>query len=221
MGLNVSKGNMYKFITHTWNTIKGQCYHDCTYCYMKRWGQLKPVRFDEKELQVNLGSGKFIFVGSSCDMFTDKSYASWAFKTLNHCKLYDNKYFFQSKNPINIPVLNLPENSVICTTIETNRFYSEIMKNSPLPENRAKGMEYLHSKNLPLYVTIEPVIDFDLMELAELVKRCRPLQVNIGADTGRHNLPEPSPAKLIELIELLGSFTIVKQKANLERLMKV
>lgn len=33
MGLNVSKGNMYEFITHTFNTIKGKCYHDCSYCH--------------------------------------------------------------------------------------------------------------------------------------------------------------------------------------------
>ena len=32
--LNVAKGNMYGFITHTWNPIKGHCYHQCSYCYM-------------------------------------------------------------------------------------------------------------------------------------------------------------------------------------------
>jgi len=31
MGLNESKGNMYEFVTHTWNAIKGECKHDCTY----------------------------------------------------------------------------------------------------------------------------------------------------------------------------------------------
>ena len=35
MNLNQSKGNMYEFITHTWNPIKDRCYHDCAYCYMK------------------------------------------------------------------------------------------------------------------------------------------------------------------------------------------
>ncbi len=41
MGLNKSNGNMYEWITHTWNTIKGECYHDCSYCYMKKWGKPK------------------------------------------------------------------------------------------------------------------------------------------------------------------------------------
>ena len=44
----VSKnGNMYQFVTHTWNTIKGECPHGCPYCYMKRWGKQKPVRDPE------------------------------------------------------------------------------------------------------------------------------------------------------------------------------
>jgi len=30
MSLNISKGNMYEFITHTWNTIKCECNHDCS-----------------------------------------------------------------------------------------------------------------------------------------------------------------------------------------------
>ena len=33
MSLNESKGNMYSWVTHTWNTIKGECPHGCTYCY--------------------------------------------------------------------------------------------------------------------------------------------------------------------------------------------
>ena len=47
--LNEAKGNMYSWVTHTWNTVKGECPHGCTYCYMHRWGQQKPVRFDESE----------------------------------------------------------------------------------------------------------------------------------------------------------------------------
>ena len=55
MGLNVSKGNMYEFVTHTWNTIKGQCFHDCSYCYMKRYGTLRETYLDTKEFKTDLG----------------------------------------------------------------------------------------------------------------------------------------------------------------------
>ena len=46
-----SKGNMYEFVTHTWNPIKGKCFHGCTYCYMKKMCTcLKAPRLDAAEL---------------------------------------------------------------------------------------------------------------------------------------------------------------------------
>ena len=45
--LNKQKGNMYGFVTHTWNVIKGKCPHDCEYCYMKIF-PLGELHFDEK-----------------------------------------------------------------------------------------------------------------------------------------------------------------------------
>jgi len=77
MALNKSKGNMYEFVTHTWNAIKGECPHDCSYCYMKRWGKLNPIRLDTREFKTDLGEGNFIFVGSSCDMFADSIPYEW------------------------------------------------------------------------------------------------------------------------------------------------
>ena len=117
MGLNKSKGNMYEFITHTWNTIKGRCYHDCSYCYMKRWGALRPVRFDTKELKTDLGTGNFIFVGSSCDMFAEDIPDKWITLTLQHCEKFGgNKYLFQTKNPKRVLQFKLL-NAVVCTTL--------------------------------------------------------------------------------------------------------
>ena len=60
MPLNKSTGNMYDFITHTWNTIKGECPHECSYCYMSRWGKQPPLHFDEKELKTDLWSRLFL-----------------------------------------------------------------------------------------------------------------------------------------------------------------
>ncbi len=89
---------MYDFITHTWNTIKGECPHGCSYCYMKRWGKQPPLHFDEKELKTDLGKNNFIFVGSSCDMFAESIPDEWIIKTLDHCKKYsENNYFLALK----------------------------------------------------------------------------------------------------------------------------
>ncbi|BBE18009.1 hypothetical protein AQPE_2168 [Aquipluma nitroreducens] len=215
MALNVSKGNMYGFVSHTWNTVKGSCYHDCSYCYVKRWGNLNPVRFDEKELRTKLGNGNFIFVGSSNDMFASDISREWIQRTIDHCNSFDNQYLFQTKNPGRLSKFELPQNSVICTTIESNRFYPEIMNNSPEPSLRAEAMLRI---DLPKYVTIEPILEFDMEELVELIKSCNPIQVNIGADSGNHKLPEPSREKVLLLIDKLNKFTSVKQKRNLKRI---
>ena len=216
MGLNKSNGNMYQFVTDTWNTIKGECLHNCSYCYMKRWGKQKPVRFDEKELRTNLGKGNFIFVGSSCDMFASNIPEQWITDTLEHCKRFDNQYLFQTKNPSRINSTKLPKKSVVCTTIETNRWYKDIMNNCPPPYERALGIYYI---DLPRYVTIKPIMDFDLDQMVEMMKSINPVQINIGADSGNNNLPEPNKHKIFFLIKELEKFTIVHQKKNLKRLL--
>jgi DNA repair photolyase len=215
MGLNKSSGNMYGWVTHAWNAIKGACPHDCSYCYMKRWGKLNSLRLDKRELKTDLGSGNFIFVGSSCDMFADDVPEAWINETLNHCYEYKNRYLFQSKNPARMFRFSLPESSVVCTTIETNRVYPDIMHNSPTPKNRVAAICGLPFER---YVTIEPILDFDLELMVRFIQICEPSQVNIGADSGNNHLPEPSREKIAALIDALGQFTTIAQKRNLARL---
>ena len=226
MGLNQSKGNMYEFVTDTWNTVKGKYPHDCSYCYMKciakRFGKPQsPVRFDEKELKTNLGEGNFIFVGSSNDLFAEDIPAEWVFKTLDHCNKFENRYLFQSKNPLRFARLcvhPVAVKSVICTTIESNRNYTRFMGNAPHPIDRCESMSKI-TEVKEKYVTIEPIMDFDLDTLVEIIKLCNPVQVNIGADSGHNNLPEPPKEKVLQLISELGKFTKVKQKCNLSRIL--
>lgn len=223
MPLNNSKGNMYDFVTHTWNTIKGRCYHDCSYCYMKRWGQLNRTRFDEKELKTDLEKDNFIFVGSSNDMFSKDIPEDWITRTLDYCDKFNNRYLFQSKNPRRIvDFLSHPvfRRSSICTTIETNRKYEQ-MGCAPDTWDRAFAMNDISLfDDYTTYVTIEPIMDFELDSMVSLIRECNPTQVNIGADSGRNNLPEPSTYKVNELIMELSSFTNVVIKPNLNRLLK-
>lgn len=223
MALNESKGNMYSWITHTWNTVKGKCPHGCTYCYMSRWGNQKTVRFDESELKTDLGNGNFIFVGSSCDLFAKSIPDLWINKTLKHMENFDNKYLIQSKDPnrildyIHCTVIS--EKTVICTTIESDSYYPFIMKDSPHPMSRSIAMQDI-SEVVDTYVTIEPILDFHLDHMVKMIKRCNPKQVNIGADSGNNNLPEPPKEKILELIDELKKFTTIDQKRNLSRLLK-
>ena len=223
MGLNKSKGNMYDFVTHTWNTIKGACPHGCSYCSIKRIAkrfnqEQKPARFDESELNTNLGSGNFIFVGSSNDLFCRNNDFQWIEKTLKKCLEYpENRYLFQTKDPQEMRFWKsrIPKNSIACITLESNRHYPEIMRNAPVPFNRALYFKEIY---LDRYITIEPIMDFGLGAFVEMIKSCNPIQVNIGADSGNNNLPEPSKEKIGNLILELGKFTRVFLKPNLVRI---
>jgi protein gp37 len=166
MPLNKFLGNMYEPVTHTWNPIKGDCPHDCSYCYVKRiYKRFKkeqgPLCLDEKELNTNLGEGNFIFVGSSCDMFADNVSVPDVKAVINRCcEFPDNKYLFQSKNAcgLGIYALYVPDNSVLCTTIETNREYYPVMGWSPLPVIRVYYFKYI-SAYFETHITIEPVLN--------------------------------------------------------------
>ena len=217
--INESKGNMYSWVTHTWNTIKGECPHGCTYCYMRRWGKQEPVRLDESEFKTDLGRGNVIFVGSSCDMFTRRIPSEWIIKTLSFCKSFQNTYLFQTKNPEAFKdfEIYLPLQSRLCTTIETNRYYEQ-MGDTPHPSMRAEDLSDM--KGWDRYVTIEPIMDFDIDELVLMLKLINPKQVNIGADSGNNNLPEPSKEKLLSLIDAIKGFTVIDQKKNLARLLR-
>jgi hypothetical protein len=187
-----------------------------------RFGSPGPIHLVEKELKTNLGKGKFIFVGSATDMFArDVSMQDiWAV-TKHCCKFPDNKYLFQSKDTVRLSLWNMsiPFNSVICTTLETNREYYPIMGKSLTSRIRASYFESTQSR-FEKHITIEPIMDFDLPEFVEMIKDCAPAQVNIGADSERNGLPEPPAGKVLELIAELEKFTKVVRKPNLERLIK-
>ena len=126
-------------------------------------------------------------------------------------------WLFQTKNPGAINENVLPKDSVVCTTIETNRWYPDIMNNAPSPYQREMGMQ---SINLKKYVTIEPIMNFDLNQMVEMIRSIGPEQVNIGADSGNNKLIEPSREKIMSLIGELNLFTNIKIKKNLNRIIK-
>jgi hypothetical protein len=92
------------------------------------------------------------------------------------------------------------------------------MQNSPHPAYRATALKRLAQKGFETMVTIEPVIDFDLEKMVKLIRIAQPAQVNIGADSGHNNLPEPSGEKVADLITELEKFTTVVKKKNLRRI---
>ncbi len=217
MVMNKSKGNMYGFVTHTWNPIGGKCPHDCKYCYMKGF-KVGELRLDEKALKDDLGSGNFIFVGSSTDMWAYGIPTERIKEVLNYCKKFDNTYLVQSKNPhrfLDFVLPDYPDKIIFGATIETNRNTS-YLNQAPPPEKRYNLMGNLSWRKM---ISIEPIMDFDLNIFVNWIKGIQPEFVSIGADSKGHKLPEPSKEKINALIKELKKFTEVKLKDNLKRLM--
>lgn len=223
--MNKAKGNMYPWVTHTWNPIAGRCPHECSYCYMKSlWDRFGPDKliFREKYMEDNLGKGNTIFVGDSTDMFAGHVPIEWILKTLEHCMKYpENIYVFQTKNPKKLHNFSKWLDKLYCMigiTIETNREYN--LSKAPSVKERAL---YAWYANELVFISIEPVMDFDLEEFAKMIKTIKPKFVSIGADSKNSNLPEPDRLKLqsfIEEIAMANNYAIeVKLKDNLARLL--
>lgn len=227
--LNVAKGNMYEFVTHTWNPIKGICPHGCKYCYMQNLlreeYKCKPILV-EKEFQRNLNNAKVVFVGSSIDLFAKGISLGWIMKVLDYCAAFNvgkpDKghivYIFQSKDPTRIlPYIGHPvfKHAVVATTLETNRFLPDIMGNSPKMEDRVAAMARISDLGIYTMVTAEPLMDFDKDEFVDMIRQCNPRFVNIGRNSTRNiELPEPTPEKVKDLVTTLREFTRVKIKSN-------
>lgn len=220
-------GNMYQFVDDTWNPIVGKCLHECAYCYVsKRCKNQKEIHLVSKTLYRDLGSGNTIFPVSGSDMFAENVPELWILQVLNRCYAtnhnlpdHKNSFMFQTKNPkrvlgfINHPIFN-DEKTKVCTTIETNRWYEEMGK-APKPEYRADAMAEIASKGITTIVTAEPLMKFDHTEMLEIIKRCKPEQVNIGKNSNfKIKLPEPTADEVKRLIDELENFSTIVIKSN-------
>lgn len=239
MALKKSHGNMYDWVTHMHTHLAGECPHGCGYCYVQtnprgvspRW-KGEP-RLIEEELRVDYSKKwwdekdkiwkieKTIFIEHMGDLFAEGIDPHWVDLILAHCNKYpDNTYIFQTKDPgrAHFGIKVFPPKFMIGTTLETNRDYKDT--NAPQPMYRYIGIsKFIGVKT---FVTIEPIMDFDMYPFLNWIKNINPDFVNIGADSKRCNLPEPSPAKIIEFISgLKASGVHIKKKSNLDRLLKV
>jgi DNA repair photolyase len=228
--LTKAKGNMYDWVTHTHEFIGGECPHKCSYCYMDnpRFGRhpkyTGPIRLLEEEFSVNYGSGKTIFVGNRNDMFSDAVPSEWILRILEHCRKFENKYVFQTKNPKRYFDFRyfFPKHTILGTTIETNHDISEISK-APRPFDRGKEIflfsRYIHRNDIRRFITVEPIIDFSVNKFAALLLTSDVDFINIGADSKGNRLIEPHPDNIRKLLKILReNHPDIRIKPNLCRL---
>ena len=224
-----SKKRMFGFITDTSNPIRGACAHDCDYCYMKelfeRFGQDQTLRLDEKELECSYGKDKFIFMGSSTDAWAANVPTEDIVRMYDHCLEYPgNKYLLQSKNPmrflepdlISHPLMQEKDILVFGTTLESNRDYK--VSKAPCVTERIEALKKLHEIGFNVMLSIEPLMDFDLADMFQLISEAQPYMVAIGLNTSRRvKLPEPSKDKVLALLQGIDQMGItIVQKESLK-----
>jgi DNA repair photolyase len=231
MPLKKSQGNMYDWITYMHTHLAGRCPHECSYCYVQTNPHGVAPRYKgeprliEEELNIGYGSdGKIIFIEHMGDLFAKGIFDKWIDQILLHCRLFPkNTYVFQTKNPIRTSVFlsRFPSKSLIGTTIETNRIIPLVtsISKAPIPLDRYLGIKKCKGKGFDIFVTVEPIMDFDVDVLSGWLIDLKPSFVNIGADSKNCGLPEPSPDKIRVLIQALQKANItIKKKTNLKRL---
>lgn len=179
------------------------------------------IRLIDSETRTRLGSGNVIFKEHMNDLFAATVTPEIVQEVLNHCMEWpDNTYVLQSKNPARFMRFYYPESKLIFgTTIETNRKIPVSISVAPSPFERIIAMCADNMKNVDKFLTLEPIMDFDVDILAAWVARVSPKFINLGADSKNHNLPEPTVEKIMDLVEKLKGYGIeLREKHNLSRL---
>jgi protein gp37 len=230
MPMKKSKGNMYPWVTHTHSHLGGECPHHCTYCYVNNPRFGRPARYTgdlrliEGEFGVKYGKDRAIFVENCNDLFAEAVPAQFISRVLAHCRMYpENEYIFQSKNPRRMAdfLHEMPPKKMLGTTIESNRWH-DVMGKAPKPESRINGVHHLWGSCAErVFVTMEPILDFDLCVMEEWLRGRQIRFVNIGADSKGHGLMEPTADKIHDLIDMLTKHAIeIREKHNLGRLLQ-
>jgi len=81
--------------------------------------------------------------------------AEWIRKVIDHCKKFENRYLFQSKNPMRFFDLEMPESVIVGTMIETNRDWLVNTKALAV-DQRAMALSY-YKAGVEKMVSIEPI----------------------------------------------------------------
>ncbi len=215
--------------TKTWNPAVG-CSYDCVYCEKSFKRQLRRVAahidcqdcYDYKphyhpERLGRIPSSPIVFVYGTGDItFYDPDFVRRTFAAIDaHRPRTKKTYYFQSKNPsvfnFYLDWFNEKDKVILLTTLETNRDegYRNISK-APLPTTRFRDFLMLDYPRKVL--TIEPALDFDLLQFTLMVTQLHDQgtlkYVWFGFDSKNCGLPEPSTEKAQRFVDELQAYGI-------------
>ena len=216
-------------VMKTWNIFSG-CKFDCKYCWakslittrMKDTAKYKDCLFNptfhEDTLKKTFNSFKpdeFVFVAPMGDIAFCPIGSMFAIFAVVK-GFPQTKFLFCTKNPSIYDKFPVLDNIYYGCTIETNRSTTDYSK-APITIARQIDMTKLKKHNK--FISIEPVMDFDLNIFKTWIAEINPKIVEIGADNYGHNLPEPSGEKVESLISFMETIGItVVRKQGLDRL---
>lgn len=234
--LRRSTGNMYPWVTHMHTHLGGRCPHRCSYCYVQA---RRPARYQgalrlvEKELDEPYTSAKtvgearaagfdrpVVFIDHCNDMWAEEVPPQWVERIVTHVlKWPGSDYVFQTKNPrgYSAYVNVIPASSLLGVTIEST-FPTEAVSMAPDPCERYRAFRRLPWRRK--FVTIEPIMRLQVGLMIHWITDLQPEFVNIGADSKKTHLPEPSAEEIRALIAALESVTEVRGKHNLARILR-
>ena len=210
----------------TWNIFTG-CNFDCYYCWARklvttRLAHLEKYNsvgfiptFHPKELNVTFKPNEFVFVSSLGDI----RFASWPElkEILAIIQKYpQTQFLLQTKDPSMFLNGRTWESNIYQgATIETNREITVSKAKQPIKRYHA----FAENSHPHKFLSIEPIMDFDIEVFLSWIKDIKPEIVEIGADNYRSCLPEPSWDKVEALLKGLREIcpTII-EKQGLERL---
>ena len=219
---------MFQSVTETWNCYVG-CRFDCDYCWARTLAltRLKHLpRYQdgftphlvERELYRKLPSGGFVAVSLMGDI-------AWATERelVRILKVIQNhpltEFLLCTKDPsiYTSPVFATAGKHVYFgTTIESNRPYP----GTKAPATKDRAEELGHLAHPHKFLSIEPIMDFDVPAMLAWLESIHPDIIEIGADNYGHHLPEPPQDKIETLLYFCKKICPdVKIKPGLERLM--
>jgi protein gp37 len=225
---------MFSIVDDIWNPVAMRCKHRCyppRHCWATQLieGKLKnsnryrelgddPILI-EKELQRKFKRNTLVFVEDMGDLFGRWVPIEWIAKIMKVIKGYpQTEFLFLTKNPARY--LSCEDgfsfNMIFGATIETNRS-TALFSNAPDPYERYTAMRDLQVERDQKFISIEPIMDFDLDTFAPMIYGINPYATAIGYDNHNCNLPEPSLEKTMNLIARLEKFTKVYRKTLREK----